>query len=120
MLFVIKSKQKNGFPFTKIVLISSKTLLQERLKGYKVGADDFITKPFNAEELLAKIRVFMQLYKTEKRLQKLNLYLEKEVQDRVQELMQSKKMAFIGMHSAQIISQSQLSPYCYSKLCLYD
>ena len=111
-------RKKKWLPFTKILLVSSKKLLEERLKGYKMGADDFIAKPFNAEELEAKVRVFMQLYKTEKRLQKLNLYLKKEVENRVQELMQSKKMAFIGMHSAQIVHNLN-SPLTIIQNCAY-
>ena len=111
-------KEKKWLPFTKILLLSSKKLPEERLKGYKMGADDFITKPFNGEELAAKVRVFLQLYKTEKRLKKLNLNLKIEVQNRIQELMQSKKMAFIGMHSAQIVHNLN-SPLTIIQNCAY-
>ncbi len=47
--------------FTKIIIISAKAMLAERLKGYEVGADDYITKPFEEEEILAKIRVHLKL-----------------------------------------------------------
>ncbi len=45
----------------KIILISAKEETSDRLKGYKVGADDYITKPFEPEELLAKLKVFLRL-----------------------------------------------------------
>ena len=130
ILLDIMMKQKSGYqvclqirkhqwlPFSKILLLSSKKRLPERLKGYKMGADDFITKPFNADELVAKVRVFMELYKTQTRLQELNVWLEREVQNRVQELMQSKKMAFIGMHSAQIVHNLN-SPLTIIQNCAY-
>ncbi len=40
---------------TKIIMVSAKAMASERLKGYQVGADDYLTKPFEGEELLAKV-----------------------------------------------------------------
>lgn len=45
----------------KIIMVSAKALVSERLRGYEAGADDYITKPFEAQELLAKVRVYLQL-----------------------------------------------------------
>jgi two-component system sensor histidine kinase/response regulator len=47
--------------FTKIILVSGRSQTQDRLLGYAAGADDYLTKPFNDEELLAKVRVFLKL-----------------------------------------------------------
>ena len=49
----------------KILMVSAMTLVSERLKGYAAGADDYITKPFNEDELQAKVNVYGQLYSTE-------------------------------------------------------
>ena len=46
---------------TKVIMLSAKALLAERLHGYEVGADDYMTKPFDEDELLAKVRVYLQL-----------------------------------------------------------
>ncbi len=46
---------------TKIIMVSVKAMLSERLAGYAAGADDYVTKPFDEEELLAKVRVYMRL-----------------------------------------------------------
>jgi signal transduction histidine kinase len=45
----------------KIVLVSAKTTTADRLAGYESGADDFVKKPFDADELVAKVRVFLRL-----------------------------------------------------------
>lgn len=50
---------------TKIIMVSAKGMLSERLQGYAAGADDYITKPFDAEELLAKVRVYLRLKSAE-------------------------------------------------------
>ncbi len=56
-----KVKEDNQLRFVKIILVSGKSSLDSRLKGYEYGADDYITKPFETDELLAKIRVYLNL-----------------------------------------------------------
>ena len=46
---------------TKIIIVSAKAMVSERLKGYRAGADDYFTKPFDGEELLAKVRVYLRM-----------------------------------------------------------
>jgi two-component system, sensor histidine kinase and response regulator len=53
------------FRFTKIILVSGKAQLEERLKGYDVGADDYIVKPFDRDEIKAKVDVFLRLKRAE-------------------------------------------------------
>ena len=49
----------------KIIMVSGKGLVAERLEGYEAGVDDYITKPFNGQELLAKVRVYLKLKSVE-------------------------------------------------------
>lgn len=53
----INSKVKG----TKIIMVSAKTEISERLLAYELGADDYLTKPFDPNELLAKVRVYLRL-----------------------------------------------------------
>lgn len=46
---------------TKIIMVSAKAMVSERLKGYETGADDYITKPFEEYELIAKLKVYTRL-----------------------------------------------------------
>ncbi len=46
---------------TKIVMLSARSELDPRLKAYALGAVDYITKPFDHQEILAKVRAWMQM-----------------------------------------------------------
>jgi putative two-component system response regulator len=40
---------------SQVIMVSAKTDISERLRGYRAGADDYVTKPFEEEELFAKV-----------------------------------------------------------------
>jgi two-component system, sensor histidine kinase and response regulator len=45
----------------KVLMVSAKAMVSERLQGYEAGADDYITKPFDIDEFVAKVRVYLRL-----------------------------------------------------------
>ena len=61
---------KDGFTLAKeirekkedlpIVFLTAKTLKEDVLRGFKIGADDYLTKPFDSEVLLAKIKAILK------------------------------------------------------------
>ncbi len=64
--------KKDGFELAKsfkalndevpIIFLTAKILKEDVLKGFKIGADDYITKPFNMEELLYRIEAVLRRY----------------------------------------------------------
>ncbi|OWP83036.1 DNA-binding response regulator [Flavobacterium davisii] len=66
---------KDGFTLAKeireknkevpLIFLTAKTMKEDVLKGYKVGADDYLNKPFDSEVLLMKIRAIIQRKATE-------------------------------------------------------
>jgi len=45
----------------KVVLVSANAKIEERVRGYEAGADDYIVKPFSPDEFRAKVHVFLRL-----------------------------------------------------------
>jgi DNA-binding response OmpR family regulator len=43
-----------------IIFLSAKTLKEDRIKGLRLGADDYLVKPFSIEELVLKIEIFLK------------------------------------------------------------
>ncbi len=43
-----------------IIFLSAKTLKEDRIKGLRLGGDDYLVKPFSIEELLLKIEIFLK------------------------------------------------------------
>ena len=50
-------KEKSALP---VLIVSARDTLDERVKGLDTGADDYLGKPFEPEELLARIRVLLR------------------------------------------------------------
>jgi len=48
------------FTFTPIIMLTAKVEDTDKVRGFKLGADDYLTKPFNVEELLARIEAVLR------------------------------------------------------------
>lgn len=64
------------------------------IKGYKIGAIDYLTKPINDELLLLKVDLFLELYHQKKHIKSLNNDLDKKVEERTKLL--NLKSEFLG------------------------
>lgn len=58
--FELTQKIRQANPAIPILFLSSKTLKEDRIKGLRLGADDYLVKPFSIEELLLKIEIFLR------------------------------------------------------------
>ena len=57
--FSLAREIKTLQPGMPLIFLTAKTLKQDILQGYGLGADDYITKPFDSEVLLCKIRAIL-------------------------------------------------------------
>ena len=58
--FTVAKKIRQQTDVIPIIFISTKALLEDKIEGYQRGADDYIVKPFQMQELLLKMEVFLR------------------------------------------------------------
>ena len=70
-----------------IIFVSAVQIAEtDHLRGYEIGAVDYVTVPVVPEVLRAKVRVFIELYRKTRELEAMNRELEKRVAERTAEL----------------------------------
>jgi two-component sensor histidine kinase/DNA-binding response OmpR family regulator len=75
------------FEKTALIFISAILLTDvDRLRGYEMGAVDYVPVPVIPEVLRAKVKVFVELYRKNRQLEQLNRELEARVAERTAEL----------------------------------
>jgi signal transduction histidine kinase len=78
------------FKRTALIFVSAIMMSDlDRLRGYELGAVDYVPVPFTPELLRAKVRVFADLYRKTRDLELLNSELERRVEERTAELAQA-------------------------------
>jgi two-component system response regulator PhoP len=56
---LIKKLRRSSFNFP-ILILTARSLWQQKVEGLEAGADDYLTKPFHPEELLARLKVLLR------------------------------------------------------------
>ena len=83
-----------------VIFLTAKADVDSISKGFELGGVDFITKPFHADELLARVKTHLELYHAKELLKQHNLYLKSKVKFEKQRLLSEledsqKEMIFI-------------------------
>lgn len=72
-----KLKENETTKMIPVVFLTAATGQDDMVKGFSLGAVDYITKPFNASELYARVRTHLQLQQYQRRINYDNIVLEK-------------------------------------------
>ena len=75
-------KEKPATQDIPIVFMTALAEMVDKVKGFNLGAVDYITKPFQREEVLSRIQTHLRLRKLAKQLQAQNRWLQTEIRDR--------------------------------------
>lgn len=78
-----KNKDKKDIP---LIFITAKTNVESITHGFEIGGVDYISKPFNAAELLSRVETHILLKKSKDKLKNMNKVLESKVKQRTKEL----------------------------------
>ena len=86
-------KQQAETKLIPIILVTANSSTEDIVSGFEVGADDYLIKPYNYMEMIARVRSMLRIKDTQQELvqvnqvlDELNRTLEKKVSDQVREL----------------------------------
>ena len=58
--YEVLSKLRNDKIFTPVLILTAKDGISDKVKGFRAGADDYLVKPFNREELLVRLEALIR------------------------------------------------------------
>jgi putative two-component system response regulator len=87
-----------------VIFLSALGETKDKVHGFDLGAVDYITKPFQSEEVIARVKTHLTIYRLEKELaikneelREINEDLERKVQERSKQLLRSREAVIFGM-----------------------
>lgn len=120
---IIKSARANDKEYP-ILILTARTRWQEKVEGLEAGADDYLTKPFHMEELMARLRALLRRSAgwAQPILQCGPLCINTSAQsvtvnDEPIELTayEYKVLNYLALHAGQVISKSTLTEHIYEE-----
>lgn len=110
---------------TPVILLTAKDELQDKVKGLDLGANDYITKPFAIEELLARVRGALRFQKKNKEIDQkeqdafLHQYAGLSIHEKTREVVRDgvsidltprefELLLFLLKHPKQVLSREQI------------
>lgn len=121
-LEVLQEWRKGGLA-TPVLILTARGSWAERIEGLKVGADDYLTKPFHPEELQLRIQALLRRARglaNQPQLQAAGLHLDESrqcVSRGEQEIeltaAEFRLLRYFMLHAGQILSKSHLAEHLY-------
>jgi DNA-binding response OmpR family regulator len=72
--FTLASKIKESYPEIPIIILSARSMKEDKIRGFRIGIDDYITKPFDEEELLYRVKAILTRTRQANHLARKTLY----------------------------------------------
>jgi len=82
----IKLKEDESTKNIPIIFLTAKTESENIVKGFNLGGQDYITKPFYSKELISRVRLHLDVRAQKKSMEQLNRLLEDKVKERTAQL----------------------------------
>lgn len=85
-------KKEQGGELIPVLMLTARDSIQDKVGAFELGADDYVTKPFNYQELQARVKALL-------RVRELNLNLSeknREIQEMQERMVQQERQALVG------------------------
>jgi len=119
MLLDVNMPGRNGFEVCRdirrmerfdelpIIFLTANTETEQIVEGFKSGGQDYVTKPFHTDELLARISTHLELKEKRAALQQMNELLNEKVKERTRELEESNQKLALAYRELQQLDESK-------------
>ena len=108
-LEVVKQlKQDERYKGIPVILLTAKASQEDKVKGLDAGADDYVVKPFESFELLARVRSMVRIKQLHDALEEWNRTLENKVKEQVHEIEDMSRLKrYLSPQIAETILKSE-------------
>ncbi len=79
-----------------VIFLTAKDAVEDKVKGFELGAVDYVSKPFQVREILARIHTHLELKKAREIIHTYNRQLEDLLEKRTRDLIVSERQAIFG------------------------
>jgi len=116
----LRSKKIN----TPILMLTARAAVKDKVTGLNAGADDYLTKPFSFEELLARVKVLLRrpmenktsvLKLADLQLNQLNHDVKRGSKSMVLTSKEFALLEYLMLHADQVISRSMISEHVWNE-----
>jgi DNA-binding response OmpR family regulator len=101
-----------------IIFLSAESERESILKGFEVGAQDYVTKPFDSRELLARVKTQLDLKSKTENLRKVNEWLGKKIDNWLKASLGKPVVGEINDLNAKMIEFDKNQSYVMKDICL--
>jgi DNA-binding response OmpR family regulator len=108
-------KKLNDIP---IIFLSAESERESILKGFEVGAQDFVIKPFDSRELLARVKTQLDLKSKTEKLEKINDWLSNKIDNWLKASLRNTRSDDAGDINAKLIEFDKNQSFVLKDLCL--
>jgi len=101
-----------------IIFLSAESERNSILRGFEVGAQDYVTKPFDSRELLARVKTQLDLKSKTKKLEKVNEWLGKKIENWLKASVGKPYVKEVNDLNAMMIEFDKNQSYILKDICL--
>lgn len=94
-----------------VIFISALNSMEDKIRGFKMGAVDYIAKPFEAEEVLLRINTHLKIYMMKQELELYNKKLYKIINDQIRKVYEEQRAILYAMAKLAIVKDKTKSEH---------